>query len=193
MRQTPGLDASHDLPAIDAEIDMLRDLFADDLDVFSDSAALRRNVLGALPTARWAHFACHARADIQAPSNSRLLLSDWDREPLSVADIARLHLDNAELAFLSACSTARGGLLLSDETIHLGSAFQLAGFRHVIATLWPVEDNAASTIARDIYRKLRTESNADQAALALHTATRTLRRRAPAQPTRWAAHIHAGA
>ncbi|MFL6125649.1 CHAT domain-containing protein [Actinophytocola sp.] len=102
-------------------------------------------------------------------------------------------MDTAELAFLSACSTARGGLLLSDETIHLGRAFQLAGFRHVIATLWPVEDSAAATVARATYRSMRAGSDVDQAALALHTATRALRRRAPTQPTRWAAHVHTGA
>jgi CHAT domain-containing protein len=171
---------------------MLRDLFPHSINILSDGEALRRDVLDALPAARWVHFACHARADLQTPSNSRLLLSDWATEPLTVVDIARLHLSNAELAFLSACSTARGGIMLSDEAIHLGSACQLAGFRHVIATLWPVEDNAASAIARDTYRRLRTEGDTDQAALALHTATRTLRRRAPTKPSWWAAHVHVG-
>ena len=71
-----------------------------------------------------------------------------------MVDVARLRLDDAELAFLSACSTARPGCRLTDEAIHLASAFQLAGYRHVIGTLWPIGDQHAVDIADDIYTAL---------------------------------------
>ncbi len=58
---------------------------------------------------------------------------------------------SAELAFLSACETAQPGARLADEAIHLASAFSLAGYRHVIGTLWPVGDQHAVDIADDIY------------------------------------------
>lgn len=193
MDTTPGLGPEFDLPAVTTEIDMLRDLFPGSLTLFTGDAAGRRDVLNALPGARWAHFACHAGAQLQAPSANSLILSDWSRSLLTVTDVARLHLDNAELAFLSACSTGRGGLTVPDEAIHLGSAFQLAGFRNVIATLWQVEDRSAATIARDTYRKLAADGGADHAALALHAAVRAQRRRAPATPSSWAAHVHVGA
>lgn len=192
MSHTPGLGSDSDLPGVDSEIEMLRDLYPGSLEVLSGASATRSAVLDALPAARWAHFACHAHSDLRAPSDSRLLLADWSTRPFTVTDLARLRLADAELAFLSACSTGRGGLTLPDEAIHLASAVQLAGFRHTISTLWAVEDRSAAAIARDTYRRLSINGTADQAALALHTAVRAQRTRTPETPSRWAAHIHVG-
>jgi CHAT domain-containing protein len=133
------------------------------------------------------HFACHGTAEITDPSNSRLLLHD---RPLTVVDVARLRLHDAELAFLSACETARPGARLADEAIHLASAFQLAGYRHVIAALWPVADHTAVAFADYIYATLSQPPNV---AGAVHTATRNLRDSWPGHPSEWASHIHAGA
>src|SRR5262249_32938198 len=105
-------------------------------------------------------------------------------------DVARLRLDDAELAFLSACETARPGVRLTDEAIHLTSAFQLAGYRHVVGTLWPVSDGHAVDIADDIYTTL---TNTGDVAGAVHAATRRLRNRWADLPSVWASHIHAGA
>jgi CHAT domain len=192
MEHTPGLNPMHDLPAAGKAVAMLSDLFPGRVRSLANDAATRRDVLRALQGARWAHFACHARADLREPSQGQLLLSDWARKPLTVVDVARLRLNNAELAFLSACSMAQGGVPLADEMIHLGSAFQLAGFRHVIATLWPVEDDSATMVASDTYRMLQADGNTHRAAFALHTATRALRERARTKPSTWATHIHAG-
>ena len=46
--------------------------------------------------------------------------------------------------------TASTAPQLADETIHITGAFQLAGFPHVIGTLWPVDDLAARRIATDV-------------------------------------------
>jgi hypothetical protein len=153
--------------------------------------ATRDNVLDALPRCGWAHFACHAHSDPARPSTSHLVLHD---QPLMVTDIGRLRLPRAELAYLSACSTARTAAALTGEAIHLGSAFQLAGFRHVIATGWEVGDDAAAGIADSFYRHLlRFEPRASAAVpLALHAAIREARRAHPLLPTRWAAHLHLG-
>jgi CHAT domain-containing protein len=155
--------------------------------VLSGPAATHDAVLAALPGARWAHFACHGFSDMENPSASRLLLKDL---PLTVVDVARLRLDSAELAFLSACSTARPGRRLTDEAIHLASAFQLAGYRHVVGTLWPIGDRQAVDIAQAIYTTL---IGTRDVASAVHTATRQLRDRWPGIPSVWASHIHSGA
>jgi CHAT domain-containing protein len=107
--------------------------------------------------------------------------------------VARLRLDDAELAFLSACSTARPGTRLADEAIHLASAFQLAGYRHVLATLWPVPDWPARRAVAAVYDRLAGGAHrADRAPAALHATTLALRERYPDHPSIWAAFVHAG-
>lgn len=184
MPHTPG---AADLPGAHAEAASLEERFPGGVTVLTDTEATRQAVLAGLPDTRWVHFACHGTAEITDPSNSRLLLHD---QPLTVVDVAQLRLHHAELAFLSACETARPGARLADEAIHLASAFQLAGYRHVIATLWPVADHSAVTFAEYIYATLSEPPNI---AGAVHTATRNLRDSWPRHPSEWASHIHAGA
>jgi CHAT domain-containing protein len=152
-----------------------------------NAAATRGAVRKALPDVRWAHFACHAIADPRDPADSFLALHD---APLRVRDLSDQDLTGAHLVFLSACSTAVSVRLL-DESIHIASAFQLAGFTHAIATLWPVQDEAARTIAGQIYHGL---VNGMQPARAVHDAVRAMRDQSgnARRPFRWAAHVHFG-
>jgi CHAT domain-containing protein len=94
------------------------------------------------------------------------------------------------LAYLSACSTAYGGTGLLDEAIHLASAFQAAGFQHVVATLWPVGDTAALRRAGQIHTQLK---NGATPALAVHQAVHAARSASPGTPSAWASHVHFGA
>lgn len=156
----------------------------------------KQAVLERLPEHRLVHFACHATSEPADPARSRLLLLDHRTDPLTVADLDTVRLEGARLAYLSACRTAlTESMDLVDESIHLTSAFQLAGFRHVVGTLWAVEDRFAADVAAAFYTELGSEPalETDRAARALHTATRALRDRMPRFPSLWAAHIHAGA
>ena len=190
MPHTPG---AWDLPGAQAEAAGLQRRFPGRVTVLTGPHATHDAVLAALPAGRWAHFACHGASDLGNPSASCLLLADHRQRPLTVVDVARLRLDGAGLAFLSACSTARPGGRLADEAIHLASAFQLAGYRHVIATLWPVGDQHAVDLAADIYTTLTAAGEADVAG-AVHAAVRRMRRRwGWDTPSVWASHIHAGA
>ncbi|KAJ4193185.1 hypothetical protein NW767_010474 [Fusarium falciforme] len=89
------------------------------------------------------HFAGHCSTNYYDPLHSHLFLDDGDANPLRVADLLdiNLHVSSPFLAYLSACGT---GQILDetfiDESIHLISTCQLAGFRHVIGTLWDVDD-----------------------------------------------------
>ncbi len=209
MSTTPG---QRGLPGADRELAAIIELFGEDQvetlvsttkSVSSPKAspraiaATRDAVLDALPRTRIAHFACHATSDVADPWASRLLLLD---QPLAVADIIQLRLTDARLAFLSACSTARPGGLLLDEAIHLSSAFQLAGYRHVIGTLWPVNDTVAAEVARDVYKLVAGTSGGPielsgpkaSPAHALHTVIRQLREQDHQASHHWAAHIHLG-
>jgi tetratricopeptide (TPR) repeat protein len=155
--------------------------------------ALRDRVLAALADRSWAHLACHGVTDLEQPSESALLVHDHLSAPLTVSDIARLRLRRAELAYLSACTTARPGVRLLDESIHLASAFQVAGYRHVVATMWPVQDIGALRIARSVYAMLGRSGSPADSAQALHTAILGARSRAPRRPSTWASFVHYGA
>jgi tetratricopeptide (TPR) repeat protein len=149
-----------------------------------DDASVER-ILRALPASSWVHFACHANTDPASPFDSHLVVQDG---MLRVRDIAELRITEATLAYLSACTTAFGGTELSDEAIHISSAFQLAGYPHVIGTLWRVKDLAAATMTDRIY----TELESRPPAAAVHTALHQLRDRYAESPYMWASHVHIG-
>ncbi|MGW0556521.1 CHAT domain-containing protein [Streptomyces sp. NPDC002926] len=156
----------------------------------------RANVLALLPDYPVAHFACHGDTHPTDPSKSLLLLHDHRSDPLTVASLAGVNLGQARLAYLSACRTAFiGTSQLIDEAIHLSSAFQLAGYPHVIATLWEIDSAIAVTIADTFYTALNTAEDSlatDRAVHALHHAVRAIRDQHPGLPSLWAAHLHAG-
>ena len=156
-------------------------------------------VLAHLPGCAIAHFACHGYTDPADPSQSRLLLHDHRHDPLTIAALAHLALDHAQLAYLSACGTARAvdGRLL-DEAIHLTAAFQLAGLP---PRDWhPLGKSAITLLSRSPrpsthhWRTRRyPRPPAPGAAQALHQATLVQRDQDPTNPYRWASYIHAGA
>lgn len=185
MQHTPGLS---DLPGTAMEAAQLHAAHPG-MPLLADDYATTDRVLAILPDVTWAHFACHATADPQSPSQSALRLHD---NALSLPAISRLRLAHAELAYLSACSTAQLGVRHVDESLHLASAFQLAGFRHVIASLWPLSDVIAVNAARALYDRLPDSPTADHAATALHEVTRELRAEHPGRPDLWAPLVHSG-
>lgn len=191
----PHTPDAGDLPGAEREADLLNRQFPGRSVVLPGERATFRSVTEALPGCRWAHFACHAESNLAEPSASRLLLSDHRQHPMTVLELNRLVLAEAELAYLSACATARTGTRLPDEAIHLASAFQLAGYRHVISTLWPIADHPAVRVAADVYAGLDPAGadGADGTPRALRDAIRRRRALARGRPSTWAAYIHSGA
>ncbi|MFF7247641.1 CHAT domain-containing protein [Embleya sp. NPDC008237] len=190
MPHTPG---ASNLPGARQEYDHLTDVFPTMSGLIAGEAT-REAVLSGLTTHPWVHFACHAGADPTDPSRSHLLVHDHVAHPLSVLEISRLRLETSEFAYLSACSTAVTKRDLADESIHVASSFQLAGFPYVIGTLWEVNDTIAAEIAKRIYARLESHDfDAAHTAACVHRATRLTRRRFPNFPTLWSAHIHMGA
>ncbi|EJT69155.1 hypothetical protein GGTG_13264 [Gaeumannomyces tritici R3-111a-1] len=179
MHETPNLSGNGILPFAANEVKMLKNLCRE-LQLWSLTPILRKdNVLKHLQTCKIFHFAGHGQSDPAEPSRSCLLLEDWKTSPLTVGDLRdhRLQEKAPFLGFLSACSTgANKAAQLADEGIHLVSAFQLAGFRHVVGTLWEVSDKHCVDVARVLYETLRDEGMTDVAICrGLHRAVRTLR------------------
>ncbi|KAK8115636.1 hypothetical protein PG984_012138 [Apiospora sp. TS-2023a] len=138
-------------------------------------------VLSALKACSLFHFAGHGGTSARNPLQSCLLLEDWEQDPLVVDDLLRTDLSSRRpfLAYLSACGTGQvQNEELIDEGLHLTAAYQLAGFRHVIGTLWSVDDRLCVEMASIMYAGLRDNGMNDQAvSQGLHFATRELRGR----------------
>ena len=204
MPVTPGLPGGGALPYVPAEVARVRVLLPDPVMLAepgipmngSSGIPTRANVLTQLPECSIVHFACHGASDPVDPSRSLLLLHDNDSAPLTVASLAPVNLDQAQLAYLSACSTASTPAIeLTDEAIHLTTAFQLAGFPHVIGTLWEINDELAVDVAGAFYSALRAGPHIldfSRAAWSLHQAVRALRDKYPSAPSLWAAYLHTG-
>ncbi|KAL8310419.1 hypothetical protein RB597_010314 [Gaeumannomyces tritici] len=179
MRETPNLSVNKILPFAADEVKMLKNLCRE-LQLWSLTPILRKdNVLKHLQKCKIFHFAGHGQSDPAEPSRSCLLLEDWKTSPLTVGDLRdhRIQENGPFLGYLSACSTgANEAAQLADEGIHLVSAFQLAGFRHVVGTLWEVSDKHCVDVARVLYETLRDEGMTDAAVCrGLHHAVRALR------------------
>ncbi|GAA1021365.1 CHAT domain-containing protein [Acrocarpospora pleiomorpha] len=207
MPTTPGLLYRGPLPQVTREARLVADHLPGAVTLTeppgraatppAETTPTKARVLTHLTTCAIAHFACHGLSDPTDPSASRLLLHDHQHDPLTVASLAPITLSHARLAYLSACSTALTSHTdLLDESIHLTSAFQMAGFPHVIGTLWEIADNSAVQIADTFYSTLTTDdgkADTRHTPYALHQSVQSLRHQNPLTPSQWAAHLHAGA
>jgi CHAT domain-containing protein len=155
------------------------------------SAATKESVMNCMKMSTWVHFAGHSVQDLQCPMESRLLLDDGGC--LTLSDITRMSLPQAELAYLSSSCTAQGMEALSEEAIHAAAGMLVAGYRGVIATLWSPEDKACVDIADTVYAHLFKNQQPDctQAAYALHFAAQRLREEG-VPFLRWAPFVHFG-
>ncbi|MFJ3668114.1 CHAT domain-containing protein [Streptomyces sp. NPDC090106] len=189
---TPGLPP---LPHARQEIEDLTSALGGAATVLAGATATRERLLSALPAHPCLHFSGHGTQDPTDSAGGALYLHDHATAgPLTVADISRLRLRRARLAYLSACETARGAAVLPDEAVHLAGALQLAGFTHVVAAQWVVDDARATQVAETFYGGLRSGPALapDRAAHALHEAVGRLRRQPDAHPLWWAAFVHTG-
>ncbi|MFF5216386.1 CHAT domain-containing protein [Micromonospora sp. NPDC000442] len=187
MPRTPGLT---DLPGAAGEQAVVR-RYLTDVTSLTGPAATPSAVLGALPGTPVVHLCCHGTQDLAAPARGRLALAGG---PLHVRDLWRPAGTTAALAILSACDTVRGGAALPDEALTLGTAFQLAGFRHVIGALWAISDALTVQLCEDMYAALAVPGGLDpeRAASALHHAVRQVRAALPDLPELWAGYAHIG-
>lgn len=149
------------------------------------------------------HFSCHGEINFDYPSQSALLMTDWETNPLTVSDLQLLDVKASQLAFLSACFTANAGVEnLQDETTHLAAALQIAGFPNVVGSLWYVGQEAALAIVKRFYKLLsegKGELSSRSIAESLHFAvldfaetTRTAANRMRGDPVSWAPFVHFG-
>jgi CHAT domain-containing protein len=182
------------LRGVQAEVGMLSALLPD-AEVIAGDEATAEAVVAAMQRSTIAHLACHGISDWLDPGASRLVLADHRTNPLTLRALAVLDFPRAELCYLSACSTSDPAPQLADQALHITSAIQLIGYRHVIGTLWPVDDRSARTIAAAVYGRLLAWSGVPDtaaSAAALHAVVVETRDTMPGVPSHWAGHVHVG-
>jgi len=139
----------------------------------NDREATVAAVLGYMKECHWVHLACHGIQDPVNPTDSAFLLFD---KPLTLKEIAKQSFSHTELAFLSACQTAKGDRELPEEAIHLAAGMLMAGYGSVVATMWSIQDDDGPIVAEEFYKYLiEADGDSSKAAYALHHAVAHLR------------------
>ena len=167
--------------------------FPDAVVLLRGPGATEAEVKHGLPGKRYVHLATHG---IVEPGRSELLaglaLTDG---MLQLFEIQESKLD-AELVVLSACDTNVGRRVAGEGVFSLGRGFFAAGARRVVASLWPVDDDASALLVGDLFRSVAQAEAAGRAprpADALRDAKRTLRAgAATSAPFYWAAFACTG-
>lgn len=136
-------------------------------------------ILSQLPTCSVFHFAGHGINNYSRPLQSHLALGRGRDNSITVEDLLSLNLFASPplMAYLSACGTSQvKNPSYTDESFHIMSGCLLAGFRHIIGTLWAVEDAVCVDMARLTYEGLQDLGLCEASvSWALHKAIRTLR------------------
>lgn len=175
--------AMHRTP-LHASLDFVKDEIAVIQSCFPETEVLDEpkgiDVLQSLESAHtlFYHFSCHGYIDFEDPSQSRLLLTDWETRPLTVNLLRDRMVSTNRTAFLSACYTAHAGVENEqDECDNLVNALQAAGFCGVIGSLWSVREQSALELVRGFYQYIKNSMQAFETQMnkeALHFATLAL-------------------
>jgi hypothetical protein len=202
MPTTPGQKS---LAGTKRESDAIKKVCGNIFSIESSESPSADKVLRAIPDSSIIHFACHAQSDHGNPLQSHLLLVKKDKDRLVIDRLSLSKIsttagkERARMVFLSACSTAEvKHNKLRDEGMHLTAAFQIAGFPHVIGSLWSADDAACVKLAESFYSSLTqkgttTQFSNDQVARSLRDAVILIRSQHPEDPSIWAPFVHFGA
>ena len=167
--------------------------------VYLGRAASERALRRALAGRAIVHIASHAALSPSNPLFSYIELAAAGSRPeedgrLEVHELLEIAI-HSPLVFLSGCETGLGAAWSTDfirgeDYATLAQAFLYAGAANVVATLWPVEDEGAATLASLFYSHLRGIDPSTALAEAQRDLIEDPRVRAPYH---WAAYRMAGA
>jgi CHAT domain-containing protein len=165
--RSAGSDAySAPLPGADAEVRRIARYFpAGSSTVVSGGSATEAAYRSQAGDARIVHFATHAVTSDRQPFYSTMVLAPdakaGDDGFLQAYEVLRTPL-RAELVVLSACETALGSEDWGQGLVGLATAFDQAGARSVLATLWSIDESTADVMAA-FYRGMAQGSAAPAA------------------------------
>jgi CHAT domain-containing protein len=186
----PGVSG---IPCTNDELECLRRRLIDrEYMVLKGVEGTKRRVMKGMEDCTWIHLACHGVQNPEEPTKSALILQDGH---LTLDEIIRLSLPDAEFAFLSACQTTTGDEKLSEEAVHIAGGMLLAGYRGVVATMWSIQDDLAPEVADEFYAHIMQDGqrpDSRKAAEALHYSVQKLRKKRDMPLVDWIPFVHLG-
>ncbi|CAG8687222.1 13534_t:CDS:1, partial [Acaulospora colombiana] len=190
----PSVPGATSIPETKEELECIKvQIGGRDHIILEGQQGTKAQVMKAMKDSNWVHLACHGSQRQDEPTKSGLILEDGH---LTLEEIIKLDLPNAEFAFLSACQTMTGEETLSDEAVHIAGGMLLAGYRGVVATMWSIQDDVAPEVANEFYRRIMADGgrpDSRKAAEALHYSIQQLRKKGGISPTTWIPFVHLGA
>ncbi|CCG99413.1 TPR repeat-containing protein [Fibrella aestuarina BUZ 2] len=133
-------------------------------DVLLGAAATRTAFLENYASKRLIHLATHAITDDREPLRSRVaFFPDQPAHLLSTEAIYNLNLQQTSLVVLSACETGAGKLQQGEGVLSLARAFNYAGARAVLTTLWNAHDEASAFLLTRFQQHLDKGAATDEA------------------------------
>ncbi|KAF5626832.1 tetratricopeptide-like helical [Fusarium tjaetaba] len=156
----------------------------------------KAKTLSSLASCNVVFFGCHGQSMSTQPCKSYLQLGTNTDSHLTIQEIQGSRHQNAQLAYLSACSTANvSARHLVDEVVHIAGAFSLLGFQQVVGTFWEAKNSKARVVAKRFYEELMLGDGEDEdcIARAYYTAVMELRASKIQDPLVWATFAHFGA
>lgn len=149
-------DPSFDLPGAEAETKVINSGWKG-AKILLRKHASEANFKKFAPSFRYLHLASHGEFNQNEPLQSRMLLAPGDGEDgnLTVDELYSLRL-NADMVTLSACETGLGDVANGDDVIGLTRGFLYAGAKSIVASLWPVSDEATAYLMKRFYKNLKS-------------------------------------
>jgi len=154
----PEFKTNNALISSKAEIEAVAKLMKGD--TFLGEQATVENFKRSTQNSSILHLATHAEIDKINPLYSKLIFAQ--DSVLTASDIYTLPI-NAELAVLSACETGFGKLEKSEGVMSMSRAFQYAGVRSTVMSLWKVPDQETAKLMESFYKHLKSGNSKDEA------------------------------
>jgi CHAT domain-containing protein/tetratricopeptide (TPR) repeat protein len=157
------------LPSSRLEVERIASLYAGSR-VYVGANATEENAKSLPRRTRILHLAAHGVLDERFPLNSSIALSTpglrgegQDNGLFQAWEIFEETRLDADLVTLSACETALGRELGGEGLIGLTRAFQYAGARSVLASLWKISDRTTAELMVRFYKHLKEGMSKDEA------------------------------
>lgn len=188
-----------DLPLTSMLAEMLKGLFGNEADIltglFASEEELRKKELDDY---RYLIFATHGILDQDIPyiKEPALVLNQVGADPedskkdgfLTLTEVMSMRM-NAYMAALTACNTGLGKNVSGEGVMGLGRAFQYAGARSVLVSLWSVEYKSTNLLSERLFIYLKEGKDSLEA---LRLARQDIRKAGYEHPFFWAPFILVG-